>query len=108
VADATRIQQIEHYGKPEEHLLPPDTGAGFIWRIHTISRHEERDGGVYLEIEALALSRDIPSSLRWMLASVVNRLSTNSLKTTLQRTRQAVQVRAATLEPLAMRGRSQN
>lgn len=59
-ADATRVQQIEAYGQPGEHLLAPDTGDGYIWRLHTIARYEERDGGVYLEIEAIALTRDIP------------------------------------------------
>jgi hypothetical protein len=97
VADATRIQQIEDYGRPSEHLLPADTGSGFIWRIHSISRYLERDGGVYLEIEAIALTRDIPSSLRWMVSPVVNHLSINSLTTTLSQTREAVGSQRVTL-----------
>lgn len=90
VVDATRIQQIEDYRHPSEHLLPPDTGHGFLWRLHTVARYVERDGGVYLEIEAIALSRDIPSSVRWMAVPVVNRLSVSSLTATLSQTRQAV------------------
>jgi hypothetical protein len=90
VVNTTRLQQIEDYGQRGEHLLPPDTGGGFLWRIHSISRYEERDGGVYLEIEAIALSRDIPASLRWLVNPVVNRLSVNSLATTLRQTREAV------------------
>jgi hypothetical protein len=35
VIDSTQIQQIEGYGRPVERLLPPDTGSGFIWRIHS-------------------------------------------------------------------------
>ena len=97
VADATRIQQIEDYGRPSEHLLPADTGSGFIWRIRSISRYLERDGGVYLEIEAIALTRDIPSSLRWMVSPVVNHLSINSLTTTLSQTREAVGSQRVTL-----------
>jgi hypothetical protein len=90
VVNATRLQQIEDYGQHSEHLLPPDTGGGFLWRIHSISRYEERDGGVYLEIEAIALSRDIPASLRWLVNPVVNRLSVSALATTLRQTREAV------------------
>jgi hypothetical protein len=90
VVNTTRLQQIEGYGQPGEHLLPPDTGGGFLWRIHSITRYEERDGGVYLEVEAIALSRDIPASLRWLVNPVVNRLSVNSLATTLRQTREAV------------------
>ena len=97
IVDADSIQEIKEYGHPSEHLLPPDTGSGFIWRIHSLSRFEERDGGVYLEVEAMALTRDIPGSLRWMVSPVVNRLSISSLTTTLRQTRQAVAARPATL-----------
>ena len=97
VVDATRIQEIEDYGRPSERLLPADAGAGFIWRIRSISRYLERDGGVYLEIEAIALTRDIPSSLRWMVSPVVNHLSINSLTTTLSQTREAVGSQRVTL-----------
>ena len=90
VVDATTLQQIEEYGHPGEHLLPPDTGCGFIWRAHSISRYEERDGGVYMELEAMVLSRDIPSSMQWLVNPIVNHLSISSLTTTLRQTRQAV------------------
>jgi hypothetical protein len=90
IVDATSLQQIENYGQASERLLPPDSGGGFLWKVYSISRYEERDGGVYLEIEAIALSRDVPSSLRWLVNPVVNHLSVNSLSTTLQQTREAV------------------
>jgi hypothetical protein len=96
VVDGTCIQQIDGYGHSAQHVLPPDTGAGFVWRIHSISRYEQRDGGVYLETEAIALSRDIPHSLRWMVAPAINRLSINSLKITLGQTREAVQMQRGT------------
>lgn len=97
VVEATRIQQIEEYGQPGEHLLPPDSGGGFIWRIYSISRYEQRDGGVYLEVEVIALSRDIPGSLRWLVNPVVNHLSVNSLTMTLEQTRGAVERQHVTL-----------
>jgi hypothetical protein len=88
--ESLQAQEIEHYGRPEERLLPPGTGSGFIWRLHSVARYEERDGGVYLELEVIALTRDIPASVRWLINPVVNRLSINSLTTTLQQTREAV------------------
>lgn len=90
VAEAVEVREIEGYRQTSEHLLPPDTGNGFIWRIRSVARYEERDGGVYLELEAMALTRDIPASLAWMAKPVVNHLSVNSLTTTLRQTRDAV------------------
>jgi hypothetical protein len=90
VAEAVEVREIVRYRHADERLLPPDTGNGFIWRIRSTARFEERDGGVYLELEAMALTRDIPASLAWMVNPVVNRLSVNSLTTTLRQTRDAV------------------
>ena len=101
IVEAIALQQIEDYGRPSEHVLPPDTGGGFIWRFYSISRYEERDGGVYLEIEAIVLSRDIPSSLRWLVTPVVNHLSVTSMSTTLRQTRKAVDTQRVARERLA-------
>lgn len=90
IVEATKLQQIDEYGRPGEHLLEPDTGSGLIWRIYSLARYEHRDGGVYLEIEGIALSRDIPTSMRWLVNPMVNHLSVNSLTTTLRQTREAV------------------
>lgn len=89
VGEVTRIREIEEYGQPGEHFLPSDTGSGFLWRIHSITRYQERDGGVYLEVEGIALSRDIPSSFRWLVSPIVKRLSASSLEVMLRRTRDA-------------------
>ena len=90
ITATTRMQEIEDYGHTGQHLLPPGHGDGFIWRLHSIVRYQERDGGLYLEVEAIALTRDIPASLRWVVKPVVNRLSIDSLTTTLRETRDAV------------------
>jgi hypothetical protein len=90
VADSTRVQEIESYGRKDERLLPPDQGNGFIWRLHSIARYEERDGGVYVELEAIGLTRDVPGSLRWLVNPVVTRLSRDSVRTSLRQTREAV------------------
>jgi len=90
IATTTEVREIESYGQGDEHFLAPGQGKGFIWRLQSIARYEERDGGVYLELEAIALTRDIPASLRWLVSGVVNHLSINSLATTLRQTREAV------------------
>lgn len=97
IVNTTKVQEIQNYGESGQHLLPPGEGNGFIWRLHSIARYEERDGGVYLELEAIALSRDIPASVRWMATPIVRHISMNSLATSLRQTRDAVnsQSRAA-------------
>ena len=97
ITESTRIQEIEDLGRASQRLLPPGTGNGFVWRLHSIARYQERDGGLYFELEAIALTRDIPSSLRWLVAPVVNKLSIHSLESTLAETRDAVA--AAELHP---------
>lgn len=82
----TRVQQIDDYGQPGEHKLSEDQGSGYIWRLYSITRFEERDGGVYVELEAAALSREIPFSLRWVVDPIVRRVSKTSLTTSLKQT----------------------
>ena len=96
VAYSTRVQQIDNYGQPGERKLPPDEGNGYIWRLYSISRFEERDGGVYIELEVIALSRDIPASLRWLVDPIVRSVSRGSLSTSLQQTRDAVRTTVET------------
>jgi hypothetical protein len=90
IAETVDVREIAEYGHADQHLLPPDTGNGFLWRIRSVARFAERDGGVYLELEAIALTRDIPGSIAWMVNPVVHRLSVGSLTATLQQTRGAV------------------
>jgi hypothetical protein len=93
VSRTTRIQEIEEYGAPSERVLREGEGRGIIWRLFGFTRYVERDGGVYIEIEAIGLSRDIPPSLRWMVEPVVRRVSRGSILTSLQQTESAVRLR---------------
>jgi hypothetical protein len=90
VAEAVEVREIVDYRHAGQHMLPPDTGNGFLWRVRSTARFEQRDDGVYLELEAIALTRDIPPSLAWMVNPVVNKLSVGSLTTTLRQTRDSV------------------
>jgi hypothetical protein len=90
VSHTTRIQEIEGFGGPGQRALEVGKGTGVLWRLCSITRYAERDEGVYLEIEAIALSRDIPASLLWVLESIVRRESRNALVNSLQQTEKAV------------------
>jgi hypothetical protein len=65
-------------------------GTGLIWRLSSITRLEERDGGVYAELEAIALSRDIPAAFRLFVTPIVRRVSRDSLATSLHQTKVAI------------------
>ena len=93
IARTTRVQELEALGSPDQRLLPVGTGHGIIWRLFGITRYMERDGGVYVEFEALALSRDIPGSIRWFVEPLVRRIARNSLAASLRDTEKAVRTR---------------
>ena len=95
-AHSTRVQEIRHYGRPDEQELPPNQGSGYIWRLYSLARFEERDGGVYIELEAIALSRDIPVAVRWVVDPIVRRVSRNTLLISLQQMEEAVRSTAGT------------
>jgi hypothetical protein len=93
VAYSAQVREIEDYGQATQHPLPPNTGHGFIWRLYSVSRFEQRDGGVYVELESVALSRDVPAALRWAVNPVVRRTARGSMLVSLQKTQQAVVAR---------------
>lgn len=86
----TSVREVENYGLADEHEGPANTGRGLIWRLYSISRFEQRDGGVYVELEAVALSRNIPGAFRWIVDPVVRRTSRSSVDVSLQKTEAAV------------------
>jgi hypothetical protein len=89
-SNTTSIRELDKFGTPEEHLLPEDQGTGLIWRLSSITRLEERDGGVYAELEAYALSRDIPAAFRLFVNPIVRRVSRDSLAVSLHQTKVAI------------------
>ena len=95
ISRTTRVQEIEDYGQPGEYWKPQGQGGGYIWKLYSIARLEQRDGGVYLEIEAVGLSRDIPVAVRFVVDPIVRRVSRNSLLISLQQTKEAVDGRLA-------------
>ena len=101
IAESTRVQEIQDYGGPNERLLPEEHGTGLIWRLHSITRLEQQDGGVFIQIEAIALSRDVPKALGWMIDPIIRRVSRNSLQLSVQQTREAARSSLARAVALA-------
>ena len=87
----TRIAEVKDPGKPGERVGEPDTGYGFLWRLATHWRFEQRDDGVWIECRAISLTRDVPKALAWVIEPIVRKLPRESLIATLEATRRACQ-----------------
>lgn len=85
-----RIQEVDDAGQPDEQLEPEGHDRGFLWRMNTYWRFEEKDGGTYVESQSISLTRDIPTGLGWMIGSFVNSVPRESLTFTLESLRAAV------------------
>ncbi len=101
IARTTRVQEIEHFGRRDEHLRPVGEGAGYVWRLCSITRLLQLDHGTVVEVEAIALSRDVPNSIAWLVNPIISRMSRNALVTTLEQTKQAV-TRSGAEAPLSV------
>ena len=95
ISQATSIREIAEYGAHGQHMLPENEGTGLIWRLFTVVRFEERDGGLFVEAEAIALSRDIPGAAKVVAEPIVRRVSRDALITSLKQTEAAVRSSAS-------------
>jgi len=87
---STRIAEVEHYGHPEQRELPPGKDHGFLWKLYSYWRFEERDGGTFVECEAISLTRGIPPGIAWAIKPMIRSLPRESLGRTLLATRKAL------------------
>jgi hypothetical protein len=83
----TRIQEVQNAGTVREHLEPEGHDDGFLWRMNTYWRFEEKDGGTYVESETISLTRDIPAGLGWIVGPFIDSIPKDSLTFTLETTR---------------------
>lgn len=89
-SSAVHIAEVENAGKSDEREKPPGEDGGFLWRMETWWRMQERDGGVYVQSEVVSLTRDIPTGLGWLIGPFVTSIPKETLTFTLGATRRAV------------------
>ena len=94
LSNATRVQEIVDYGQPEERLPSKNQGPGYVWRTVSMNRLEQRDGGVYIEMEMISLSRGIPLGVGWLIKPLVEHMPRTVMLETLKDTRNAVTERS--------------
>lgn len=84
ISQSTHIAEIDSPGTGSERPLSADEEHGFLWRLNTYWSYEERDGGLYLQIEAVSLTRSIPHGLGWAIRPYVESVPRESLEFTLR------------------------
>jgi len=87
---STHIWQIDHPGTPEERRRPEGNDDGFLWRLNSYWRFEELPQGLFIECEAVSLTRDVPAGLGWLITPIVETLPRSSLEFTLTATKNAL------------------
>jgi len=96
LSHSTRISEVENPGSRDERDRPPGNDHGFMWALDTYWRFLETRDGVFVQCEAISLTRDIPNRLGWLIGLFVQSIPRESLEFTLTTTRKAVEARQQT------------
>jgi hypothetical protein len=91
VSHGSRVTEIDNAGTAKERSLSAAEQHGFLWRIDTYWSWEERDGGLYIQIESVTLTRGIPHGLGWAIGPFVQSIPRESLEFTLRATATALE-----------------
>ena len=97
---STRIAEVGNPDKPNEHELPVGNDHGYLWRLDNYWRIEEKDGGTYVQVESLGLSRSIPAIFAWLINPLVRNIPRTVLSNLLNATRRAVANRQGAASPI--------
>jgi len=89
-----RIQEVADADKPTEKEKPVGMDSGFLWRLYSYWRFEEKDGGIYIECESISLTRNIPWIVSPIVKPFVTEIPRESLRMTMGSTRSALVAKA--------------
>ena len=87
---STRIAELADVGKPTEHELPVGNDRGLLWRLNLDWSCQEENGGVFLQIELIALSRGVPAIIAWLANPYIQSIPQQYLEKVLQAMRSGV------------------
>ncbi|HEY2471214.1 MAG TPA: hypothetical protein VGI45_25705 [Terracidiphilus sp.] len=91
ISRSTKIDEISSPGTSKERVLLATEEHGFLWRLNTYWTYGERDGGLYMQIETISLTRAIPTGLGWAVRPYVESVPRESLEFTLRATCRALE-----------------
>lgn len=87
---STRIAEVENPDRSNEREKPIGKDRGFLWRLYSYWRFQEKDGGVYVQLESVALSRSVPVLLAWVVNPLLKSIPRDYLSRLLISTRAAL------------------
>ena len=92
---STRIAEVENADRSNEREKPIGKDRGFLWRLYSYWRFQEKDGGVYVQLESIALSRSVPVLLAWVVNPLLKSIPREYLSRLLISTRAALTNKSA-------------
>ncbi len=89
-AASVRIAELASPDQPDSSEFPAGQGHGYLWRVNNYWRLEEKDGGVYMQVESVTLSRDVSAIFAWLVNPLIRRISRQTLVHFLEATRRGL------------------
>lgn len=87
---STRIVEVVNPGSPNEQERTDGNDHGYMWRLCSYWRIEEKDGGVYIQNESITLTRTVPPLLAWLVNPLTKSIPRDVLRDMLTDTQKAV------------------
>jgi hypothetical protein len=100
-ACSTRVVEVDDYGKPGEHELRPADSHGYLWELCTWWHIEKNNGGTYIQVEVIELSRTVPFGFGWLINPLIRNVPKTFLSHLLSATKKAVAAKSAAPEKLS-------
>lgn len=79
ISRSTKISELDGDGHP----VSPGDEHGFLWRMNTYWSYAQADGGLYIQLESVSLTRSIPTGLGWIVGPFVKSVPRSSMEFTL-------------------------
>jgi hypothetical protein len=90
ISHSTHIAEIDNPDGPNAHERTGSADHGYLWRLNSYWRIEEKDGGVYVQNESITLTRTVPILLAWIANPLIKSLPRDVLAHMLNDTQDAV------------------
>ncbi len=87
---STRIAEVENPGQPGEREKPIGRDSGYLWKLYSYWRFQEKDGGVYVQTESIGISRTVPLMFAWLVNPLLKSIPREHLTRVMDSLRTAV------------------